>query len=316
MKRPRVNLRTPRVIVSQVRLFFARLVYYTLFGLLFAGVFYFLFFSEWLEIHNLSVEGNNIVDQKTILGTAEPYLHKKRFWIFPSNNFFLVPVRQIEKELLGNYKRISSVEIKKFLPHSLVISVKEKKAVLLFCSDKGCTWVDEEGVAYNKSTYTEALNLNVGVVIIQDNSGKAIPLGSAATSAKLVAFANGIAKNFTEITRKEVGFLSVPLPSAEEIRVHTKEGWIAYFDINFDLEKSLALLDQTISQNLAEEQKSTDCLEYVDLRIVDRIFYKLKPEYSEDSKKAEEENPPGDQDSQNQNANKAGEKKDSKKKKN
>jgi hypothetical protein len=294
----------------------AKLVYYTLFGVLFAGFFYFLFFSEWLEIHNLSVEGNSIIDQKTILNTVEPYLHKKRFWIFPSNNFFLVPVGQIEKELLSNYKRISLVEIKRFLPHSLTISIKEKKAVLLFCSGKGCTWVDEKGIAYNKSTYTEALNLNVGVVIVQDGSGKEISLGSAVTSAKLVAFANDIMKFFTAETGKEVGFLSVPLPSAEEIRVHTKEGWIACFDIAFDLEKSLALLNQVIGQNLAEEQKGTDCLEYVDLRVVDRIFYKLKPECGEALAGENKEEPSSEQVGQNQNDNKNEKKKDGKKKKN
>lgn len=276
-------MRTPRLIVSQVRIFLARLTYYALFFLLFIGVFYFLFFSEWLEIHNINLEGNNSVDKKIILDTIEPYLHKKRFFIFPSNNFFWVPSNQIEKEITNSYKRISSASVKGLPPHTLSIKVKEKKAVLLFCSNKGCAWVDEEGIAYNKSSYAEAAVVSAGVVIVQDNSEKDIILGQAVTSPEYVDYTNNLNKLFPEKVGKEIGFFSTPLPSAEEIRTHVKEGWIAYFDITLDLGKSLVLLGQVINQNLPEENKSADCLEYVDLRVADKIFYKLKEGCGEDN---------------------------------
>ncbi len=270
------NIRTPHLTVSRLRIFLAKITYYTLFLLLFFGIFFFFFFSEWLGIQKISVRGNVTIDEKTILSSIEPFFHKKVFFFFPSDNFFWVPVGQMEREIKNNFKRIDSLKINRVFPNSLEIDVKEKKAVILFCSGRGCIWVDEEGVAYNQSSYAEVLADNLGGIIVRDDSGTEIPLGQLATTPECVDFINKLAVAFPEKTKKEIDFLSVPLPSTEEIRVHTKEGWVAYFDISLDLDKSLELLNQVIEKKLKETQKDSTCLESVDLRIVDRIFFKLK----------------------------------------
>jgi len=275
-KNPLVHIKTPRLTVSRLRLFLAKLAYYTLFSLFIAGVSYFLFFSEWLEINNVTVEGNRNVDKKDILDTIEPYLHKKRFYLFSSNNFFWVPRKSIEEEIVSNYKKISSAKVEKFLPHSLVVTVEEKKAVLLFCNNKGCIWVDEEGEAYNFSSHTEALASGSDVVIVQDDSQSDFQVGQFITTPQYVDYVNQLARKFPEKTQKEIAFFSTPLPSAEEIRVNTKEGWLVYFDINLDLAKSMDLLDEIVKEEFQRDWGKTTCFEYVDLRVVDKIFYRMK----------------------------------------
>ena len=91
-RRPIVSVRTPRLVVSEVRLVLLKLAYRVLFLLLAAGIIYFLFFSEWLQINKIMVEGNKTIDKKLILDAVEPYLHRKVFFIFPSNNFFSFPL--------------------------------------------------------------------------------------------------------------------------------------------------------------------------------------------------------------------------------
>ena len=105
-KNPLISVRTPKLVVSGLRLSLARLIYRLLFFLLIFGTFYSLFFSEWLQVHSITIEGNRIVDKKAILDSVEPFLHKKVLKFFPSNNFFFVPTKQIEREVLMNFKKI------------------------------------------------------------------------------------------------------------------------------------------------------------------------------------------------------------------
>jgi len=270
--------------VSDLRLAALRVTYNALFLLLAVGIVYFLLFSEWLQISNVMVEGNKITDKKLILDAVEPFLHKKTLLIFPSNNFFFMPTSRIEKEILSNFKRVSRVKVSRGFPNSLAIRVEEKKAVLLFCSTD-CVWVDEEGFAYNRSSYAEAVasgssgdpHSGIGdVIIVQDNSHSDIELGGVVTDPAYVDFANRLWKSFPEKIGKELQYLSTPLPSAQEIRAHAKDGWVVYFDTTLDLEKSLVLLNRVLDQELKDKEGGVTCLDYIDLRVIDRVFYKMK----------------------------------------
>jgi cell division septal protein FtsQ len=279
------TVKTPKLVISELRLFALKITYNILFLLLAFGVVYFLFFSEWLQINSILIEGNKTTDKKLVLDATEPYLHKKRFFLFPSNNYFFVPTSQIGREIMGNFKRVSKVDVKRSFPNSVVIQMEEKKAVLLFCSNKGCVWVDEEGVAYNKSSYSEALadSSRPGeprkageVVIVQDNSHSDLPIGQLVTDPANVEFSNSLWQLFPDKIGKELDLLSTPLPSAQEIRAHTKEGWTVYLDMTLDLTKNLELLNRVLNQELKEKEGGTVCLDYIDLRVVDRVFYKMK----------------------------------------
>jgi len=292
---PLMNIRTPRLVVSELRLAALRITYNTLFLLLAVGIIYFLFFSEWLEINNVMVEGNKITDKKLILDAVEPFLHEKTFFILPSNNFFFIPTSRVEKEIKNEFKRISKVEVSRRFPTSLAIRIEEKKAVLLFCSTD-CVWVDEEGFAYNKSSYAEAVANSGDVIIVQDNSHSELSLGGVVTDPAYVDFANRLWRSFPEQVGKELQYLSTPLPSAQEVRSHTKDGWVVYFDTTLDLDKNLALLNRVLDQELKDREGGATCLDYIDLRVVDRVFYKMKEncsgggEANQNSEEANSEN--------------------------
>jgi cell division septal protein FtsQ len=293
-RRPVVSVRTPRLVVSEVRLILLKLAYNALFLLLAAGIIYFLFFSEWFQISKIMVEGNKTIDKRLILDVVEPYLHKKVLGIFPSNNFFFIPTSRIEGEITADFKRIGSVKVDRGFPSSLAIRLEEKKAVLLFCGNGGCIWVDEEGVAYNKSSYAEALADSGEVVIVQDNSNSSLEAGQMVTTPAYVDYANRLWRSFPEKIGKELEYLSTPLPSAEEIRANTREGFLVYFDIDTDLDRSLALLKKVIDEEIVGKGSQTACLDYIDLRVTDRVFYKMKDNCGGQNPENGGENPPAE----------------------
>lgn len=275
-KNPLINVKTPKLVISDIRLWLAKITYKVLFALLIGGFFYFLFFSEWLQVHSITIEGNQNIDKKLILDSVEPFLHKKRLYLFPSNNYFWIPVSRIENEINSSFKRISKLEVERAFPGGIVIKVEEKKAVLIFCNNKGCVWVDEEGVSYNRSSHLETMTDNASQVIVQDQSNSEMEIGSSVTDPKYVEFANNLWKNFPGTTKKELAGLSTSIPSAQEIRAHAKDGFVVFFDINLPLERSLILLERVLNEEMKNKGEDVSCLEYVDLRLSDRIFYKLK----------------------------------------
>lgn len=129
---------------------------------------------------------------------------------------------------------------------------------------------------------------NGNLVVVRDASNSDIPLDSVATSPEYVNFANDVSRIFQEKTGKEIAEIFTPLPSALELGVRTKEGWTVALDISLNLDRSLGLLMKIIDQEVIKGKNlGSDCLESVDLRLNDRIFYKLRPECikSEEEKK-------------------------------
>ncbi len=276
-KNPLISVKTPRLVISYFRLWVMKVTYKTLFILLFFGLFYMLFFSEWFQIQRVVIEGNKNTDKKLILDAVEPYLHKKVLSFFPSNNYFWISNSGIIKEVKADFRRISDVKIQKSFPGTLILKVEEKKAVLLFCNEKGCLWVDEDGYSYNQSSYSEAVSDSTEVVIVEDSSHSDLVVGQAITDSAYVSFANDLWHQFPEKTQKELSALSTPLPSAREIRATTKEGWTVYFDVDMGIERNMNLLVEVLKQIKDKEgEGKIPCLDYIDLRVQDRVFYKLK----------------------------------------
>jgi len=275
-KGSRFNIRTPKLIISYFQQAATKTIYYLLVIFLAIGVFYILFFSEWLQIEKIALEGNKSTDRKLLLDVVEPYLHKKRFSVFPARSIFWVPAGRIENDIEENFRRVSDVNVRRVFPNTLSIRIEEKNEVLLFCSEKGCIWVDGEGVAYNRSSYAEAASDASGVVIVQDDSRSDLEIGSTITTTDYVDFVNQLHGIFPDKLGRNISHLSTPLPSAQEIRIHTEEGWTAHLETNLELDRSLELLRRVVNNEFEKRKQDIACLEYIDLRIADKVYYKMK----------------------------------------
>ncbi len=57
----------------------------------------------------------------------------------------------------------------------------------------------------------------------------------------------------------------------KDLRVNTNEGWHVLFDRSRDLKNQLEALKLVLEEKIKEERKN---LEYIDLRIENRVYYK------------------------------------------
>ncbi|MFA6160049.1 MAG: FtsQ-type POTRA domain-containing protein [Parcubacteria group bacterium] len=250
---------------------------------------YVLFFSSFLEITSIEVNGNEYVTNNLILDKINPEISGKYFDIIKKNNLILIKVGKIKKDIKNEFKIIREIEIKREFPEKLIVSIIERKPQMVFCSADSCFILDENGEAYDKYSSNEENDKNNFITLREENS-KEIRLGEIILEKKYMNYALEIRQTLLE--RLEIGidnnFRITSLISGD-IRVKTKDGpprvdersfprveagWEIYFNENIDLEKEIEML-KVVLENKIEKNQRLD-LEYIDLRIDNKIYYKFR----------------------------------------
>ncbi len=235
---------------------------------------YALFFSSFLEITSIEVNGNDYIEESLILGKINPEISGKYLDIVKKNNLLLVRTRKIKKDIENEFKIIREIEIKREFPEKLVVSIIERKPKMVFCSADKCFILDENGEAYDNYSSNEENNENNFITLREENS-KEINLGEIILEQKYMNYVLEIRQELFDQLAIEAdnNFRAVSLIS-KDIRVRVKEGWEIYFNENINLEKEIEML-KVVLDNKIEKSQRTD-LEYVDLRIDNKIYYKFR----------------------------------------
>ncbi len=262
-----------------------------LLSLVFLFVFIYSFiFSDFLVINDISVNGSDETLSKKIKNTINEDISGEYFNFISKNNILLFNKRNKEQDLKNEFKEIEQIKIKKQFPNKLKVSVVERNNILIVCSNGDCFFINQKGVAYSR--VDSNLN-NVGrnkVIRLIDESKQSIKKGDKILSANFVFFLTNISKVFND-------YLGIKLRDdyrtnscvSEEIIAQTKNGWDILLSAKIPPEKSAQTLKVVLDKQIT--LKEFNQLEYIDLRLENKAFYRLKGAAVEEEKKiANEEN--------------------------
>jgi cell division septal protein FtsQ len=250
-------------------------LYRTVAMLFLATVIFVLFFSDFLSITKIEISGLNKLEKTQVQNIIDERSRGKYLGIINKNNLILFQKSETRKILLDNFKRIEDVKIKKIFPDGLKIIIKERILTMLLCSSGECHILNEKGEPYRADNFSSEELEQENLVTLDDLSGAKISLDN-----------NPLEKNYQEFILKlaeyvldETGIVlkkqyTTPSRMSGDLKVETEEGWRIYFNENVSLEKELLIL-KTILANKIEKEQQKD-LEYVDLRINNKVFYKFK----------------------------------------
>ncbi len=174
-------------------------------------------------------------------------------------------------EPLGAFPRIDSYEIKKDLfGKNIEISIIEREEKTIWCSEgldqvRNCYWMDDGGNIFGNAPESEGELIKV----IIDKSGRAIEEGKSPFSvAELVNFN----KMLTLVHKWGLAISSIYIQSADlnDIFFLLEENKEIYFNLDTDPD-----FGDPVIKNL-QNSGEWEGLEYLDLRIQGKGFYKLK----------------------------------------
>lgn len=228
---------------------------------------YFLFFSPVFKIKEIKVSGNRAIGSEEIQNSLDGFLYKKFLFFFNRNNVFLATDNKLINILLNDFPRILSIKINKdIFKKTINLVIVERKETGIFCKEE-CYYIDAEGVIFEKAPQTSGSL----ILVIKDNSEREPELGSNVIEKNLMSELINLRIRLTsQLGLKVLDFIIEPGVS-EDLRINTNEGWYILFDKSRDLQNQLIALQLVLKEKIKEERKN---LEYVDLRIENRAYYK------------------------------------------
>ena len=254
---------------------FSKIIFRFVLLVFLGSVTYVLFFSPFLEIKKVDLEGIVELNYDDVYGKIGEILNKKDFRFISRSNLILLPSDRIKVQLQNDFKKISGVEIKKIFPDSVIVKIIERKALLMWCSAGPCYIVDENGYAYTWADFESEEVKQNNLLSIVDNSGKSFPAGEKILDEDYIKFVISLKDELEKETEiKITNEYHTDSKMAEEVRVKTEEGWEIFFSTALPMEDSIQTLKTFLEKEMADKDKSK--LEYVDLRAENKVYYKFK----------------------------------------
>ncbi len=221
------------------------------------GVFvWFLFFSNFFMIEKISISGikeKEKIENLIIENSKNNFLKRKNIFLFNS--------KKIESQILNHFPEIKSVEILKKFPDEILVKLKKRAPLFLFCN-KTCCLIDEEGVCFKESK-------NENFLKIELEGKEELTIGESIISKEEI---EKILKIKKELENLKISCEKVII-SQEKTDFLTKDGWKLIFSFEKDVEFQLKKL-KIAWENLEKEKK--EILEYLDLRFENFVVPKYK----------------------------------------
>lgn len=236
------------------------------FSLLSGILIYGAIFSPFFKIKNITVSGTKEISPDLIKKDIEEGLGQFKFKIIPQNSFFTFFSKTLNGRLLNNFKEIESLTVRKdFLKQTLEIRVQEKtkEAILCFLSEvDSCFFIDKEGGLLKESPMIKGGSLVVIELKKEDQNN---------IDSALIGFINKFKKIVEENTN--LAIFSAKIKNNQEIILETAAGWQIYLNKKEPPEKQAQIVKRILEEEIKEKQNNLD---YIDLRIEGRVYYKYK----------------------------------------
>jgi cell division septal protein FtsQ len=248
---------------------------------------YTLFFSSLLQIKSVIVDDLADLNSQDIIVTANDIMQQRYFNTWNKSNLILLNTGEIKKALLEKFKKIESVEITKKFPDQLLISIKERESSLVFCSGDACFVIDRDGRAYAPANFQFPELGEQNLMILRDLSQKNISMNNIAIDENVINFMGNIKNKFNNDLSLDIKQeWSTPALISGDLRLETAEGWKIYLNLDISADKEIEMLKTTLNNSI-DKTKRAD-LDYIDLRLDNKVYYKLKtaPIVDEENKDA------------------------------
>lgn len=188
-------------------------------------------------------------------------------------NILLIQPEIIEQSLADSIFQIHNIRVVRKLPSALKVVVQEKQPSLLLLSGGKYHFIDRQGIAYEEAQ----LDTLPGIVLPTiKNTGEHsnVVLGTAAVSEPFVTFILEAQKSLPGATKAQIAEIRIPSLSAREVHILLDTNWLIRFDTSRPLESQLNVLQRLLEHTIPAE--SHNQIEYIDLRIPNRVYYKLR----------------------------------------
>lgn len=230
---------------------------------------YVLFFVGWFNVRAITVTSPEVISSAQIEQAANQWLDQTTWGIKRRRNSIIFSPRGMQPFLLSRFPRAGAVTAKRTSVHELAITVSDKKPVGVWCftRQKICYYFDENGKAFSRLPQTSGFLF----AAVNDQRNRTIQLGEEVAPAE---WRNEIitARRIMQFGGLAVSEFSIASDSFDQFETKTTEGWSIIFSIQTDVAQQARNLLGFLKDKISTDDRKK--LEYINLTIPDRIYYK------------------------------------------
>lgn len=216
---------------------------------------WFVYGSLW-KINKIEIVNAKHTDIEAVKTDIYNISQQKKLLIIPNNHILFLSKKSIKKYILETYPSVEFVDINKTKDKDIVISIKDRMAMGVWC-DEMCYFFDNEGTLFKKSfDYT-------GAVFTKWSMSSSTPLRFYDKALCVDACIDKTFVNF--LTQNKV--MKVVIEGGD-MKMFTEYGY--YIKALNNASTTM----RNISLFKSEYKGEGGELEYVDVRFGDKIFYK------------------------------------------
>ena len=234
-------------------------------------VLYFAYFPNFLFVKNLQISGLSEEGKIQAEKNTRDFLAKR--WPVPQGNLLLLSKQKLADYLLKKNFGISQiVSIEKDFPSTLHIILSERFDKFLLQTPKSAYVAANDGKTVRQLNATEVLATDSpfsSLIPISLETETVFYENQSAFEASYIRNLNLLLDLLRGTLNSETQRVYIESPESPEIKIKNQYGWTWFFDINSDLNKTVAqaaLLLKDIGQARIHSIK------YIDMRIKDRGF--------------------------------------------
>lgn len=230
-------------------------LYIFLFFLLLTSLLYLIFLSGIFSLNEVQVSGyqNSKKINEIVNEVADNSLIKNNI-IFINSNYI--------KDIIEGDPVVKKIKIKKRLPNIIKIEIEESKPELIWISAGENFLVDGGGYVIDR---TDEINYNS----VYDGSNIEVSLGERVASPTFIKFINNVNDNFETVTGVKVNRITI-FDVMSDVHLLSSDSWTVYLDATKDAKSQI----ENLNRVLIEARKNGRKLEYIDMRLDNRIYYK------------------------------------------
>ncbi|MEI6266598.1 MAG: hypothetical protein WCP14_01800 [bacterium] len=225
--------------------------------LLITGIIFLVFISDVFRVNNVVFSPTKYISREELEKTKN-----NNQTLFDNNIIsfgFFGLAGKLEK-VTG----VSKISVIRKSNHDIYVNIKEEYPLLVWQTMNKKYLVNNDGIIWANFEDKYA-----SVPIIIDTKNVPVELNSKVIPGTFISFITELQNNFPKKTANTIIKMEV-LDIISDLRVTTKAGWCVYFDTSRTAGNQIISLGRVLTEVAAKKQP----LEYVDLRVRDRIFYK------------------------------------------
>ncbi|MEK7556963.1 MAG: FtsQ-type POTRA domain-containing protein [Patescibacteria group bacterium] len=225
---------------------------------------WFVLFTDTFTVQTVTVVDARPQTVEQIMGVAQRMQGK---------NILFLQTDILEQQILTELAQVRIVHAARKLPGTLKLVIQEKTPQALLLASSTYYFLDEGGTAYEEAR----LDTLPGVVLptLKVSGGEAtVTIGTQVVEPAFIQFVEHVQTELPNLVAAQVVEIRIPSLSAREVHFSLSNNWEVRFDSTRGAQSQLNVLRQLITSTIPPAEQQT--LEYIDLRIPQRVYYKSR----------------------------------------